>query len=365
MLPTLKEYYVRYAYLIVMVIFVICSLLMFSFMRNTTTISLIDAVAALCSIAFAITYNLVREQRNYWLYVIRSAKAIIDPNDLKKVDYTDKSAYAKEFSITRQPLISAIMSTIAAAILTYVSYLAIPNYFTYCVFFIGIVVYPIAACGIYYYILKYSIAQTLLFLTNKKNDYHQKNNLTTLICWDLFNYTLVNLALVLPIANRADFSLKEGYYSINFIGAMLILMIIVGFFTIITAKAQRKYSFIGELLSGEIDAVSMQSTPIIQKYGSTIRTNYLWYFFICIIWTIFSCVFFGTFIPVKSFTAIYLFCLLPILIIFCLERHLSLYNQFHYATIIQHHLQQDENLVELIKNIDKQAHARQVEIKKI
>lgn len=364
MLPTLREYYNRYVYLVCIMIFLICLLLMFSFMRNTTTINLTDAVAALCSIAFAITYNLVREQRNYWLYVIRSAKAIIDPKDLKEVNYKEKATYNKKVAMTHRPLITALSTTILACIATYAGYLFMPNYFTYFVFFMGIVIYPLFAWGLYYYIVPYNIAQSLLFLTNKENDYHQKNSLMTLIGWDLFNSTMVNLALVLPIARKPAFSLQDGYYSIKFIIAMLILMVIVGFFTILTAKAKRKHSFIGELFSGEIDVNSMQSSPILKKFGTNRRKHYLSYLLICIIWTCLACLLFGVLIPVKSFTAIYLFCLLPLLILFCLERHFCLSNEFNQAVIIKNVLQQNENLVELIKNIDKMARAEQMKMDK-
>lgn len=364
MLPTLREYYNRYVYLVCIMIFFICLLLMFSFMRNTTTITLVDAVAALCTIAFAITYNLVREQRSYWLYVIRSAKAIIDPKDLKKVNYKEKATYNKKVAILHRPLITALGTTILACITTYAGYLFMPNYFTYFVCFMGIVIYPLFACALYYYIVPYYIAQSLFFLTNKEHDYHKKISLMALIGWDLFNSTIVNLALVLPIARKPAFNLQDGYYSIKFIIAMLILMVIVGFFTILTAKAKRKYSFIGELFSGEIDIASMQSSPILNKFGTNRRKHYLCYLFICIIWTCLACLLFGVMIPVKSFTAIYLFCLLPLLILFCLERHLSLSNEYTQAVIIKNVLQQNENLVELINSIDKMARAEQMKMDK-
>jgi len=134
--------------------------------------------------------------------------------------------------------------------------------------------------------------------------------------------------LVFPLAYKPSFSLAKGYSDPAFVVAFIILLEIILLLMLLSVRRVRRYVFCGELLCGMVDDHFAKTPPWRWSGWQSLWLRGGIYTLLIAGWSILLCGFFARYIGGGSFIGFYMVGLLPLILIFMLERYRILYTGF-------------------------------------
>ncbi|KAB8312519.1 hypothetical protein EH228_06925 [Erwinia endophytica] len=326
MIPSYTHFSRRHTLIFAAGCFITTAILTSSLLRNTLVITPLRLFIGLAAIGGSIAWNTAREGRGYWIYTIATLRMYENEVTLNEKSALPENKFNRYLSM---PWCSLLVTLALALLLSITGAWLPPLALRYWAFLCGVLILPFSLCYIYNHASQATIRQTILHISGIKRIKVKQRSLAHYLAEDLFIMLLVNLALVLPIAKKAAFSLAHGSHTPTFIIAMIILMEIVMGFILLIAFRTRRFIFCGELI---LDAVKIPTRLSERRLKYRLFFRIIGWLLVTLFWTVFICLFFSSHAP--HFTLVYLSALSVPLLIFILERYNTLTVHYHQANRI-------------------------------
>ncbi|WP_034943331.1 hypothetical protein [Erwinia oleae] len=331
MIPTYFRFINRHNVFFAIGCFISVAILMTSLVRNTLYATPQEMFTGLTAIAVSFAWTMAREGRAYWMYTICTMRMY---ENKQTIEQLAKKTIGDITIWLAKPLCSAGIS-IATSIVLYGISMLLPDYLiTGWLLFCGVIILPYGIFVLHKKTLHAYIQKVILHISKRTLLKIKRRRITHYLVEDIVIVLMVNLALVLPLSSKPDFSVTAGIDSPAFIIAMIILMEIVTGFMLLVAQRSRRYIFCGEIISEAL--VNLTS----KKYLKTaIKSRIIFWMSITLAWTCSACLILSSFSNAQ-FWAVYLCCLLIPLMIFSIEKYNVLKRDYHQAKKILHDLSQ-------------------------
>ncbi|WP_299998260.1 hypothetical protein [uncultured Cedecea sp.] len=329
MIPNFITFYKKYRIAAFLAIVFISSILTSSLIRNVIDISLPEMIVGLGAISMTITWNMMRDGRGYFIYSIFTLRFYDKPEVHEK--FTENIKFGGLAKIYYRPFYSSLLTLVAVVICCTLIWLCGPALRYWLIAFAGVVVMPAIIMHQSRMAMPYNMLYALQQLTSQDKQPVKARYLPSYITEDLLLSLVVNFALVLPVAAKPAFSLSEGYGNPAFIVAFIILMTIVMLFMFCFALRQRRYILLGELLNGDINDRFASTSPWSFTCKLTTVGRLMFWLFLTAVWSIIICLLFSATQGEPNFALLYVCSLLPLIAVYCVERHQTLYTNFREA----------------------------------
>lgn len=327
MLPGFRVYSQKYTRLALLSITLPCGLLAMSLARNVIDIQLHELIFGLGAIAVSVTFAMVRDERGYWIYAVRALKVYEPEEERQRVLARKPNTLAAR--LFQRPLYASLLALLFTMLISVLGHTLFRGHIELFIYASGFVLLPLFLIFLLARALVYHLHSALVTPLGSSN--RRRFGISTLIASDLLLSLLVNFALVLPIARKPSFSLAQGYGSLPFIIAFMILLLVVLLFMLFFAAKPRRYVLAGELLSGDIDADFARGRPWLRLLTPHRGLRYGGYAVVVALWSILLCLLFSSLPLEAQFVPLYPVGLLPILLIYCCERYHVLFDSFLQA----------------------------------
>lgn len=343
MIPNFKMFSKKYLRAAPIPIITISSILTLSLMRNAIDISLAEIIAGLGAISLSIIWGTMRASRGYWLYTVYTRRVYESPE--KVMQYLEKFKMGGKSIFLYHPFGVSLVTLCAVSLLSCLIWLCGPAYRYNLIALSGIFIMPLLLLFQLKKSIPYHLTHALESHTNSHSIIPSLRRLPGYVAEDLLLSLMINLALVLPIARKPDFSLAEGYSNPAFIVAFMILLSVVLLFMFFFATRSQRYVIFGEMIIGHINKEFAPFMPSLHINKLARSWRLLLWLGLILLWSIIICLIFSSLRITPEFITLYLFGLLPIILIYCVERYQVLYSNFKDA---QDMLQRYEMLRTLI-----------------
>ncbi|MEQ5204697.1 hypothetical protein ABN228_19590 [Providencia rettgeri] len=348
MIPNSKTFNKKYRVVSRLTIILISGILTSSLIRNVIDISLMEIIVGLGAIGLSITWSSTRDGLGYFTYSVSTMRFFDNQQEYEKLK---KRGEARRFPIIySHPFYNSLLTLVGVIICSVVIWLCGPALRYWLIAFAGLIIIPVMILHQLTIAAEQNIISAIERLIAQKKKPVRVRYFLSYLTEDLLLSLAVNFALVLPIARKPAFSLAEGYENPAFIVAFMILLTIVMLFMLCFAIRQRRYVLFGELLGGYINEGFMSSRPCaFMRKSNTLGRLILW-LFLTAIWSVVICLLFSQIQKEPDFGSLYFCSLLPIIGVYCLERHNLFYTNFKEA------LEMEKQYIELRDNfafIDK------------
>jgi hypothetical protein len=328
MIPTFSSFSKKYLRAATVPVVLISAVLTSSLIRNAVDITLLEMIAGLGAISLSIVWGMMRDGRGYWTYSVYTMRVFETPEVLASYAQRRTEGWAK---LLYQPFGASLVTLCLVAALSGLSWLAGPDWRYALISLLGVVVLP----ALMWLQLNKSIPFNILLAVKSHAEpegYRPRlRRLPGCVAEDLLLSLLINFALVFPIARKPAFSLADGYAAPAFIIAFMILMGAVMLFMLAFAARSRRYVVFGELLNGTLDASAAPVAPWSFTGKLTAWRRGLIWLLASQLWAIAICLIFAALQITPQFIPLYLCALLPLLVVYCLERYQTLYSNFNDA----------------------------------
>ncbi|QBQ96458.1 hypothetical protein [Paraburkholderia pallida] len=317
MVPSSSEYIRRRVVAIIVVTGVIATVLVSSLTRNAPGLSVAQAIAGLGMITASIFFAIARDSGGYWFYAIRAGK-VFDPNPVFPGDAQDRTWQG---ALIRNPWMAAVVGFELAALICLLAHALVPRHLIVFAWCYTIVLLPAATVGFSLLAARAGAQDALRILSGKHAFARPQHRAIQLVAADVLIAITTNFALVLPVRHKAAYSLEHGYGYPPFVVAFVILLLIVCGFMLAFAARSRRATLAGELLMGKADGqfVSLAGTPSRWLAVSRFR-RYAFYLASIVVWAVLVCAAFAKWAPSLGFVPLYCVALLPLLLMYALER---------------------------------------------
>lgn len=323
MIPRFEPFSRKYLQAAVVPVMLISGILTLSLIRNVIDITLLEIIAGLGAISLSIVWNMMRDGRGYWAYSVFTLRVFENQDVLVGYMQRRTSGWAK---LLYRPLWASLVTLCLTTVLSGLIWLCGPEWRYALIALLGIVVLPALLLFQLGRSIGFNILLALKFHTEPESCRPRLRRLPSCVAEDLLLSLLINFALVLPIARKPEFSLAAGFADVAFIIAFMILMGAVMLFMLVFASRSRRYVVFGELLNGTLNANSAPFTP----WGFTSKLTRwqrgLIWLLASQLWGVAICLIFASTQIDPQFTPLYLCALLPLLVVYCLERYQTLYS---------------------------------------
>jgi hypothetical protein len=322
MIPRFAPFIRKYLQVAVVPVMLISGILTLSLIRNVIDITLSEIIAGLGAISLSIVWNMMRDGRGYWTYSLFTLRVFGSQEVLadRRTSGWNKLLY--------RPLWASLVTLCLTAALSCLIWLGGPEWRYVWIALLGIVVLPALMLFQLYCSIGFNILLASKSHTEPESYRPRLRRLPGCVAEDLLLSLLINFALVLPIARKPEFSLAAGFADPAFIIAFMILMGAVMLFMLVFASRSRRYVVFGELLNGTLDASAAPVTPWSFTGKLTAwRRGVIW-LLASQLWSIAICLTFAALQITPQFIPLYLCALLPLLVVYCLERYQTLYSNY-------------------------------------
>ncbi|CAM4211034.1 hypothetical protein [Serratia silvae] len=347
MIPRFSTFSKKYLRLAAVPVVLISGILTSSLMRNVIDISLPEMIAGLGAIALSIVWSMMRDGRGYWTYSVYTLRVFESPEVIAGYMQRKTQGWAKLFY---RPFWASLVTLCLVTALSGLIWLCGTQWRYALIALLGVLVLPALMLAQLYRSISFNILLAFKSHTEPEANRPRLRRLPGLVAEDLLLSLLINFALVLPIARKPAFSLAAGYAHPAFIIAFMILMGVVMLFMLAFANRTRRYVVFGELLNGTLDAHSTPCAPWSFTGRLTPWLRGLIWLLVSQLWSIAICLIFAALQITPQFIPLYLCALLPLIIVYCLERYQTLYSNFNEALEMrQRHLVHANNFAKTMR----------------
>ncbi|ABM58292.1 hypothetical protein [Verminephrobacter eiseniae] len=334
MLTSFGRYRLSYAVSLFLAISILGALLMFGFARNAGYTQT-DLTFAMTMIICGVTYATVRDAAGAFAYAVESSKFYRD-----EADFALLKSYAcgwrRVAALLARPMPSTLL--IAASFLG-LQFLATrrlaadsePN-LQAAVLFVA-VLFPFALSLLVHFLSPVFVGWKDLDMRKMPPMPQGEGSVAKLMrkiaVADLLITMLINVALVMPVRHNPDFHPSLGYGSVEFVAAALILAMIVGTLSLLSAWRTRVYACSGDLY--RLRAIDLTWTPLSQVTGNR-WVRWVRYSLLIGGFTIVACLLLGALYETAPIQIVLVLLLLPVAIMFRVERNAVLTSNFRDAS---------------------------------
>ncbi len=343
MQPNFKTFRRQYLLMTFLGLLIPSALLSMSLVRNVINITLPELIMGLGMIAVAITFSAVRDSRGYWFYAIQAVKIFEPESERQRLITANIPAWRQ--LLARSPVFAALLAFIFVVAISAVGYSWSYPHIDALIYLCGFFILPFFSLLLLGSIV---ICHTREAILNSSLTTGSVKNIYYYLGYDVLISLLVNFALVFPIARKPAFSLADGYNSMLFQIAFCVLLLAVLLFMLFFARVSRRYIMVGELIAEDID-LSFARRPLPSLLAVFLKQHrrYIIYFFSVILWGILLCNSAALLVDSQDFIPLYLLALIPIVLIYLVERYQVLYVAFIQAKDIHQRLKNNKILLSL------------------
>lgn len=328
MIPGFSTFIKKYLRIAAVPVVLFSGILTSSLIRNVIDISLPEIIAGLGAIALSIVWSMMRDGSGYWAYSVYTLRIYESPGLITGDMQPKTQGWAKLFY---RPFWASLVTLSLVTVLSWLIWLCGPQWRYALIALLGVLVLPVLMLAQLYQSISFNILLAFKSYREPEADRPRKRRLPGLVVEDLLLTLLTNFALVLPIARKPAFSLTFGYAHPAFIIAFMILIGVVMLFMLAFANRSRRYVVFGELLNGTLDAHAKPRAPWSFTGRLTPWHRGLIWLLASQLWSIAICLIFAALQISPQFIPLYLCALLPLMIVYCLERYQTLYSNFSEA----------------------------------
>lgn len=328
MIPTFTVFSKKYLRSAILPIVLISGILTSSLIRNVIDISLPEMIAGLGAISLSIVWSMMRDGRGYWTYSVYTMRIFEPPEVIAQYIQRKTSGWVK---VLYRPFWASLLTLCLVALLSGLVWLCGPHWRYALIALLGVLVLPWIMLRQLDKSITFNILLALKTYDDPETYRPRRRSLPGCVAEDLLLSLLINFALVLPIARKPEFSLSGGYANPAFVIAFMILMGVVMVFMFAFASRTRRYVVFGELLNGTLTTTSVPFAPWSFTSKLTRLGRGLLWLLLVLVWSLVICLIFAALRIPPQFVVIYLCALLPLLVIYCLERYQTLYSHFKEA----------------------------------
>ncbi|ERK16528.1 hypothetical protein L580_0103 [Serratia fonticola AU-P3(3)] len=328
MIPSFSTFSQKYLQVAAIPVVLISAILTSSLIRNAIDISLPEIIAGLGAIALSIVWSMMRDGRGYWTYSVFTLRVFENPEVIASYMRRNTRGWAK---LLYQPFWASLVTLCLVVVLSGLIWLGGPQWRYVLIALLGMLVLPALMLAQLYKSIGFNILLAFKSYRDPQANRPRLRSLPGLVVEDLLLSLPINLALVLPIARKPAFSLDAGYANPAFIIAFMILMGVVMLFMLAFANRTRRYVVLGELLNGALDNRAVPVAPWSLASKLTAWRRGLIWLLVSQLWSIAVCLIFAAWQIAPQFIPLYLCTLLPLLVVYYLERYQTLYNSFNDA----------------------------------
>ncbi|OTG86211.1 hypothetical protein B9T31_09250 [Acinetobacter sp. ANC 4558] len=291
--------------LIVLFYLILFIVLGFYWKNNNYTLTVND-VWWLSGLFAIMLFNFSYELKAYWTYNFL----------FERVDF-DVFLNQKKYSVPAfflRPIVVSIFSILIFWIVVQGSFLFSSEYYRI------IFLYLISPFVIYliFRVLRVVYIQQLL---NAVSSHIKYKSFYQYVAYSVFIIVILNLISIHPLALNPDFSLKDGYFSLALMIAMLILCSIVLCINLIFLKITKRYIFLGRIFLQELDFSFTKDIPFQILYKQHFIIRVLILFMVMCLWTISISAILSLLNWKIYFEAYFLICFIPCLVFYFLHTY--------------------------------------------
>jgi len=324
MLPDFERFAKRYLHFASLGLWLISLLLCVALVRNTVAISLTEMLFGLGTISLSLCWNMLRDQRGYWVYSLYALKLYEPAEKIEQLQqYISKQNWRRH---CYHPWSGSLLTLGLVALLCLLQMQLPASYRSGFILLMGAIVLPQWLS----WLLKRSLLFSVIWAVNQKQQpiRPRPRHISLHLSQDLLFNLIVNVALVFPLAYKPSFSLAKGYSDPAFVVAFIILLEIVLLLMLLFVRRTRRYHFCGELLCGLVDDQFAHTPPWRWSGWRSLWLRGGIYTLLIAGWSILLCGFFEHYIGGEHFIGLYLVGLLPLVLVFTMERYRTLYVGF-------------------------------------
>jgi len=313
MLPDAHQYLWRWLKASAVRLLLPCTLFSVFFAGNVTDVSLRQLIICLGTIGAALAFITARDARSYWFYLIHARKVTVSGGVSSK---SSPGWYSS-------PWLAALLIfvTMAASCLLFSAWRYPLIYFS------GVLMpLPIAlllACAVKHY-----MAPIALTAGGKQK------TLTDYLLADLLLSLLINAAIVLPLLEKPAFSLHNGYQPQGFALAFTLLLSSVLAMMLFFGRMKCGYVMLGEILAGN----TAENFSRVPDGWPRHPARYLIYLLLVVVWALFLSYLVTVTLFPADFILLYYTGLLPVIVIWWLERYRRISDSYLFASAIHRQL---------------------------
>ncbi|MGF6191929.1 hypothetical protein [Serratia sp. 2723] len=308
-----------------------------SLIRNIIDITLPEMIAGLGAICLSIVWSMMRDGQGYWSYSVFTFRVFKNPQALAIASEIASESQYKERKtegmnkLLYQPGWASLVILCLVVVLSGLVWLCGPDWHYPLIALLGVLVLPVLILVQLDKSAQFNVLLALKSYSEPETYRPRQRSLPRLVAEDLLLNLITNVTLVLPIARKPAFSLAQGYADPAFIVAFMILMGVVTLFMLVLVGRSRRYVLFGELLNGTLDANSTPCAPWSFTGRLTPWRRGLIWLLASQLWSIAICLIFAALQITPQFIPFYLCALSPLLVVYCLERYQTLYNNYNDA----------------------------------
>lgn len=250
MLPDFETFRKSYMKFALFALFGFAWLMTFSLIRNNPNLNIFTLTIGFTVIFSVFIWNMMRDNRSYWTYTFLTLRIwesfTVNQTEIDEVlNSRNRWIYEKHLAALFVSLRVGLVTASCAWIVNFIS----PDSLPYLALILGGLVFPLFMA----WMLKHAITCNLfLMLQAQQSSTVQRVapfSLWRLVIEDTISTCLITLVLVLPIYQKPEFSLANGYLAPEFVIGFIFLQVIVLFFILLFANRTRRVNLLGDLLN--------------------------------------------------------------------------------------------------------------------
>ncbi|MCJ8503035.1 hypothetical protein [Desulfatitalea alkaliphila] len=339
MLPILFKYRGKYILGLWMVVALVSLLLSFAFTRNANDPEKAQIFSFCLVLAGGISFTTLRDAFGFWTYCTVVKKFHLTYGEEKKMRSYQKSVLKRAASrFLLRPAVGAILitSTLLLALFLARRFIETDKSLVF-VAVVGIGLPTLLSAYVFFLVPAFiALADSIFRNGNHIKSYQVRNRIRICTIGDLAMTLGINLTVVLPLSSHPDFSLANGYFSLDFLIAALIMMWIVTFFTLQGANRSRLFSAAGEVLCGSVKADvrpdGREDTSASSEKGPG---DALLIFIGVSLWVLLVAGVFSTAPHPPHFWWFYAVLITPLMVLFLFKRRARLVNDYAQARLLE------------------------------
>lgn len=230
---------------------VVAGLLCLALIRNSAELAALELLVASAMIIWGVSFAALRDQPGYWVYAALAPKFIMDQQAIEQVRSLRFTLWVRAMSPLQWPFGAPTILTSLLVFSLWLGLQVFPGYSLLLTVLTVVLLFPLLlglqmAGAVPYFAMLASPEGEALVLAGGA----RRRRMRSYRREDLLISLLITYALIWPLHGNPVFEPDNGYASIDFIGAVLVLVWTAAFFLLLGARRSRLFSHVGERLSG-------------------------------------------------------------------------------------------------------------------
>ncbi|KOC89170.1 hypothetical protein [Winslowiella iniecta] len=318
MLPDAYQYFWRWLKVSAVRLLLPCALFSALFAGNVTAVSLQQLIIGSGIICAALAYIVIRDAYSYWFYLIHALKV------------------THPVGVSSKELPDWYLSPWLASLLTFAAMAASCLLFDWLfsawrypfIYLSGLLLMPLLIT----LVLAWGVKNYAALIAEKSSITvgGKQKTVTDYLVADLVVSLLINAVVVLPLVEKPTFSLHSGYQPLGFAWAFTLLLTIVLTMMLFFGRVKCGYVMLGERLAGNTAANFSRIPAWLPRHPA----RYLIYLLLIVGWALFLSYLVAVAAFPVNFIPLYYTGLLPVMMIWWLERYRRITDSYLFASAI-------------------------------